>query len=177
MSSTLGLNPWPWLLTLTLDFDPWLLTMTLDLDSWPCLLTLSLDLNSWPWLLTLTLDLDSRPCLLTLTFNLDSGLLTLTLDLVSWPWLLTLTLDHNSWPHQKWTIGSNLEPDRSGPLKLWRLRSALEILEMELCGSDRLLETSRWSFGSDRLRLYWSCSIPWSLLHPVLGQNMTLKHL
>ena len=38
---------------------------------------------------------------------------------------------------QRWTIGSNLEPDRSRPLELRRLRSAPEILEMELFGSEK----------------------------------------
>ena len=60
---------------------------------------------------------------------------------------------------QRWTIGSNLEPDRSRPLELWRLRSAPGTLEMELFGSDRLLETLRWSFGSGWLQLNWSCFI------------------
>ena len=76
---------------------------------------------------------------------------------------------------QRWTIGSNLEPDRSGPLELWRLRSAPEILEMELFGSDRLLETLRWSFGSDRLRLYWSCSIFYNILYPLESSLSSLR--
>ena len=77
--------------------------------------------------------------------------------------------------YQRWTIGSNLEPDRSGPLELWRLRSAPEILEMELFGSDRLLETLRWSFGSDRLRLYWSCSIFYNILYPLESSLSSLR--
>ena len=76
---------------------------------------------------------------------------------------------------QRWTIGSNLEPDRSRPLELRRLRSAPEILEMELFGSDRLLETLRWSFGSDQLRLYWSCSIFYNILYPLESSLSSLR--
>ena len=64
---------------------------------------------------------------------------------------------------QRWTIGSNLEPDRSGPLELWRLQLAPEIWEMELFGSDCI--------GAALF------SITFCLLYPVLGQNMTIKHL